>query len=216
MLERTTQLIQQLDDFRNRTCDDNEDLYWDLFEEMEESMLPFIAQSPTCQLFNGLRLPNFARDMPKLEEDKSVYENCSRWFMQSTPKQALQAILRLIIKFPNGKTFLDVGSGTGFVVALAKELGLEAKGIEGSKVLIDFVPELADLEIYNQDFFQFDKYNEFDLIHLWNPSPNRMGELGRVITSQAAENVAILGLYNRDLSEEWQGNGVIFRGTVSP
>lgn len=220
MLEKTTELINKLDDLQEKHNEEDIvsglDYYYELRElenKMEKSMKKFIENSPTCQIFKGLRLPNYRIDMPELEESEEIYQNCSRWFMQSSPYQAIEAILRLKNAFPEGKTFLDVGSGTGFVVSLAKELGLEAKGIEGSKVLINLIPEMAELEIYNQDFFYFDQYGEFDLIHLWNPSPQRMVELSSLIVNQAANKVAILGAYKRNLTSEWNSfKNVMFRG----
>jgi SAM-dependent methyltransferase len=154
----------------------------------------FIKTLKTPKLYEGVTLPVYYSDMPKLEKNTAIYASCSKWFMQMGWEYSLLSLIDLMIAYPKGKTFIDVGSGTGNMVALANELGLKASGIEGSEVLPKLIPELKDLNIYNQDFFTFQNYNDFDLIYMWNPNPPRMVELGKLVTSQIKKKTAILGL----------------------
>jgi hypothetical protein len=154
----------------------------------------FLRTLETPKYYEGVRLPDYHHDMPKLETNKTNYENCSRWFMQMGWSWGLCSILDLMIAHPEGKTFLDVGSGTGNMVALANEIGLKGSGVEGSEVLPKLIPQLQNLDIHIQDFFTFEKYNDYDLIYMWNPNPPRMNELGKLVTGQITKKTAIVGL----------------------
>lgn len=180
------------------------------YREFNAAVRNTLATLKTPKLFKKVRLPDHI-SVRNLENNPEVYEGCSRWFMQMGFDTLLTRLIDLKIAYPEGKKFLDVGSGTGNMVSLANELGLEGYGIEGSKVLIDLIPELNNLNVYNQDFFTFDKYNEFDLIYMWNPNPPRMNELAKLVMNQINKKTAIVGLI-----ESAFGNplGAISKGEV--
>jgi 2-polyprenyl-3-methyl-5-hydroxy-6-metoxy-1,4-benzoquinol methylase len=63
--------------------------------------------------------------------------------------------------------FLDVGCGIGNIMYLAKQLGMNATGIECNKQYKIY--QLTNETVYYQDAFTFKKYNNYDIIYMYRP-----------------------------------------------
>ncbi|HJU58782.1 MAG TPA: hypothetical protein VJ583_03480 [Nitrososphaeraceae archaeon] len=83
------------------------------------------------------------------------------------PQGFCEIIAKLVKKF-NIKSMLDVGAGYGDKVILAKEFVEKADGIEYLDSYIE-KSKLFGLNLIHGDAFEFDKYNEYDLLYLYHP-----------------------------------------------
>lgn len=87
-------------------------------------------------------------------------------------------ILKRVAQYTQGRKLLDVGAGSGELIAAALELGFDAEGIEISKRQALRLKELLKVEIHCMDFLSFQTSKRFDLI--------TMGDVIEHVTDPAA------------------------------
>jgi SAM-dependent methyltransferase len=69
----------------------------------------------------------------------------------------------------NERSTIDIGCAAGYFVSFMKNRGWNSKGIEIAKEPVDFARNVLGLEIYQEDFLEWDRNQnfKFDLITLW-------------------------------------------------
>lgn len=121
-------------------------------------------------------------------------ERGAKWFMPyniNLFREHLEIALR---KFPEAKTFLDVGCGTGDKLHCAGNFRLEPSGIELSKTLAGRAVYFGN--VFQQDAMTFQSYNSFDIVYLWNPIPTDCSlELMYTIKDQIRDKCVIISPY---------------------
>lgn len=98
------------------------------------------------------------------------------------------------------KSFLDIGSGIGDKVRLAKELGFDAVGIE----YLDYYVELASFlgnKTIHVDAFDFSDYQNYDIIYMYHPiSDNELyTKLVKHIISKMKSGQLLMEVLPRDI-----------------
>lgn len=80
------------------------------------------------------------------------------------------------IDYEKNHSFIDLGCGKGYVIAMAaKQPFKKVGGVEFSKELCDIcrknlsILRLNDVELYNCDAKEFEKYGEYDIFYFCNP-----------------------------------------------
>lgn len=115
------------------------------------------------------------------DEELSKYYKSSDYLSHTARKrnakdivyQALRAVnirkkYKLVNRFAKGKTILDIGSGTGELLAYFKKQGWNVKGIEPDRMARNFAREKHYLEIYENDKLSTFPDKSFDIITLWH------------------------------------------------
>ena len=113
-------------------------------------------------------------------ENNDVLKSDLEWHINNFDEHKI-ASDRLVIKqlmeaHPRAKTFLDIGCGIGATVMQARDMGLEAEGVEPNRYAVDYAKEKLSLNL-TCNYFRKDLYErKFDLIvcdqvleHLENP-----------------------------------------------
>jgi SAM-dependent methyltransferase len=130
-------------------------------------------------------------DLTKME-DKTIDITHATMYMPLN-YFVLGKLMKQIVKYPNNKTFLDIGCGKGRAISVAAYYGFEKIiGVDFSKELCDdainntdFLKQkfsLATFTIINEDAFDFEIPDDVTTIFLFNP-------FDKVITYAVLENI---------------------------
>lgn len=130
-----------------------------------------------CDSCGQLYAYNFPKMLtqPQSEEEELGDEA----YMQPKPFQLplFGNILKQVIVCSKGKRLLEVGAGTGELIAAALELGCEVEAIEISKRQARRLTELLGIDIHCMDFLNFSTSQKFNIVtmgdvieHVTNPS----------------------------------------------
>lgn len=132
-------------------------------------------------------------------------------------------VISILIKFVKEvKYFIDFGSGTGRICAVAKYLGFETIGIEIDKELAELGQKEFGLEkIYTIDAFDFEDYQKSAILYTYMPIANKplMVKLNERICERALPyswRVEMLPIYSpfHLLSESHNGPVVVSVSTL--
>lgn len=73
-------------------------------------------------------------------------------------------------RYTEQPTLLDVGCGIGNICYIAEKLGFKTQGVELSHTLIEKAKELSpNTEFIEEDIFKYTRYDEADVIWIFNP-----------------------------------------------
>ena len=95
----------------------------------------------------------------------------------------------VVIEHAAGKRFLDVGSGLGTKLHLARILGFDAHGLELRGHYADASRELfSDCPVTVGDASAFSDYDAFDVVYCYRPcvDPDEQTRLNRLISERMA------------------------------
>lgn len=68
------------------------------------------------------------------------------------------------------KKFIDLGSGLGFICALAAKEGLKVDGIEINPIYIEWSQKFfPEIKIYNMNIWDFNNYQDYDIVFYYLP-----------------------------------------------
>jgi len=156
------------------------------------------------------------QDIVKLNLLKCFWNNISSLFYNDNikrddPKQwycipyrhvEIIHILYIINKVAGKQlTFLDVGCGSGHIVALANTLGFHAEGIELNKC----IPSCYTSNITEVDAFEYTEYKRYDVIYCYQilKNPADLDELYKLIISKCKPGTVFIfvGQYNYGLMD---------------
>lgn len=131
-----------------------------------------------CNSCGQLYTYNFPRKM--VEPQPESEELGDELYMQ--PRLSLIAILgdilKKVIPYASGKRLLDVGAGSGELIAAALELECNVEAIEISKRQSQRLASLFNIDIHCMDFLDFHTSNRFNMI--------TMGDVIEHVTSPVA------------------------------
>ncbi|MEQ8907794.1 MAG: class I SAM-dependent methyltransferase [Vicingaceae bacterium] len=110
---------------------------------------------------------------PYYESEEYIsHSNSSRGFInflyQKVRNITLKQKLNLIERVSEGKTLLDIGSGTGEFLATCKKAGYQTKGIEPSKKAREFSIENHQLEVNEESALNEIKHSSIDIVSMWH------------------------------------------------
>jgi 2-polyprenyl-3-methyl-5-hydroxy-6-metoxy-1,4-benzoquinol methylase len=116
----------------------------------------------------GLIYINPIEKVGKLEEDYSKMENSDASIIRRSRLQAARAQVKLIKKYHNSSSLLDIGCGEGFFLFNASQAGYSPKGIELSQSAAAYAKREFGLDIETKPFEE-SKFPEncFDVVTLW-------------------------------------------------
>ncbi len=109
--------------------------------------------------------------------------------------------------FPEGASprFLDCGSGLGFILALAKELGFEVAGVEWSAKYADLARRLfPGTTTVQGDVLEYPSYGEFDVIYYYGPFAEDELQAKFEEKIEADAKVGAVIVCNRKISGAWR------------
>lgn len=87
----------------------------------------------------------------------------------AAPPSLFIATLKEIATLTRGRRFLDVGSGLGSKLVLAKLLGFQPSGIEVVPEYVAFSRKLIECPVVEADAFTFADWHRFDVIYCYRP-----------------------------------------------
>ena len=102
-------------------------------------------------------------------------------------------------------TFLDCGSGLGFVAALARELGFRASGVEWSEEYVAIAQQMFSwVTTVQGDVLEFANYADYDVIYYYGPFDDEalQQRFEEKVERDAKVGAIILG--NRKASQAWR------------
>lgn len=102
-------------------------------------------------------------------------------------------------------TFLDCGSGLGFVPALAREMGFRASGLEWSEEYVAIAQQMFSwVTTFQGDVLEFDRYADYDVIYYYGPFDDEalQRRFEEKVERDAKVGAVILG--NRKASQAWR------------
>lgn len=129
----------------------------------------------SCAQFFAYNFPKkFAHPQPEIEELGDEF------YMESRPQflPVLGTIIKRILAFANGNKLLDVGAGTGELIAAALELGCEVEAVEISKRQCERLRTMLGITVYCADFLTYNNSAKFNMI--------TMGDVLEHVTDPAA------------------------------
>lgn len=117
-----------------------------------------------CSSCGQLYAYNFPRKMIQTEPDKE--EVGDEIYMQSIPQNlpAFGDIISRILYFSAGKRLLEVGAGTGELIAAALEFGCDVEAVEISKRQSQRIAELLEIPVHCMDFLKYETEKKYDMI----------------------------------------------------
>lgn len=86
--------------------------------------------------------------------------------------------MKRILAHANGKRLLEVGVGTGELIAVALEYGCEVEAVEISRRQSQRLQKLLDVDVHCMDFLAYDTSGHFDIV--------TMGDVIEHVTDPAA------------------------------
>jgi 2-polyprenyl-3-methyl-5-hydroxy-6-metoxy-1,4-benzoquinol methylase len=95
-------------------------------------------------------------------------------------------ILNRVKNYTNGRSFLEIGIGSGEMLAAALEHGFDVKGLDIRKNLAENISDLLEVEVDCADFLEIEIKEQFDVLclgdvlkHLTDPvkSIQRLNEI---------------------------------------
>ena len=149
----------------------------------------------------------------KLKEDYSQMNNIDAAIVRGSRLRAAKSQLRLINKYINGTSFLDIGCGEGFFLSTAASAGYSTKGIEISQDAVAYAKREFGLDIEARAFEELQlPENYFDVVTLWQvlehlPRPlDILNEAHRILKPGgliAASTPNIEGMPSNILRRRW-------------
>lgn len=114
--------------------------------------------------------------------------------------------MRVAANATTGRRFLDVGSGIGEKLEIAAMLGWTPQGVEVDPALAADSRTYWPHKVVVCDAFEFDGYDEFDLIYCYRPLINPVDQdtLNRVIVEGARSGTVLFfagGPYPQELTQ---------------
>lgn len=109
--------------------------------------------------------------------------------------------------FPAGPSpsFLDCGSGLGFIPALARELGFRAAGVEWSEEYVTIAQRMfSGVTTIRGDVLEFAHYADYDAIYYYGPFDDEalQRRFEEKVERDAKVGAVIIG--NRKASDAWR------------
>jgi SAM-dependent methyltransferase len=105
-------------------------------------------------------------------------------------------------------TFLECGSGFGFVAALAREVGFTVTGIEVVPAYVEhsrrFFPAVR---VEEADLLTFDRYGDFDVVYYYGPFADDAVQAGFERRIEEALRPGGIVLASRKVDESWRTRG---------
>jgi len=149
----------------------------------------------------------------KLKEDYSQMKSIDATIVGESRLRAAKSQLRLINKYSNGTSLLDVGCGEGFFLSTATNAGYRTKGIEISQDAAAYAKREFGLDIEARAFEELQlPENYFDIVTLWQvlehlPRPLEiLNEAHRILKPGgliAASTPDIEGIPSKILRKKW-------------
>lgn len=129
----------------------------------------------------------------------TAFSNKSTEIHNNIPSRLLKFIVTLkqIRKNYKVNKFLDIGCGTGVKCWIAKKLGFDAHGIDLNANYCEIAKQM-DVNVKCVNAFEFDGYNEFDLIYWYLPlrKPEQEIELEKKIFTEAKDSAILFPASN--------------------
>jgi SAM-dependent methyltransferase len=118
--------------------------------------------------------------------------------------------LQLALRCTSAKrpTFLECGSGFGFVAALARELGFCVTGIEVTPGYVAISRGLfPSVQIEEADLLTFDRFGDFDVAYYFRPFADVavQGHFERRVEQELRPGGIVLA--NRKVTHDWKESG---------
>ncbi len=129
------------------------------------------------------------------------------WGFVGMPALPTLALLRLARNATPAKSpsFLECGSGFGFVAALAKELGFNVTGIEIVPKYIELSRRFfPSVRVEEGDLLAFDRWADFDVIYYYGPFADDEVQARFELHIEDALRPGGIILANRKVSHEWR------------
>jgi hypothetical protein len=109
--------------------------------------------------------------------------------------------------FPTGRspTFLDCGSGLGFIAALAREMGFRASGVEWSEEYVAIAQRLFSwVTTLRGDVLEFADYADYDVIYYYGPFDDEALQCRFEEKVERDAKVGAIIVGNRKASQAWR------------
>lgn len=105
-------------------------------------------------------------------------------------------------------SFIDCGSGLGFISILARNLGFKATGIEFSTRYVELARKLfPHAQTFEGDVLSYDNYAQYDVIFYYGPFKDEgfQEQFEHKVEAEAKSGAIIMA--NRKVSEVWRTSG---------
>ncbi len=111
---------------------------------------------------------------------------------------------KLVTKYNTKESILDIGCGTGELLAYFKKNKWKTTGIEPNETARNFADNVVGIEVYNEDKLNSLDANSFDVITMWHVLEhvpdlnNRLKQINRLAKKDATIFIALPNLQSPD------------------